>query len=87
VKQLFGMMMRAANAYDPDMLWAIKKLRAAGKHRIIALTNNFSKGLTGIPTSELAFLGWAGNEEEGTRMSELIKLFDDFCDSSALGMR
>ena len=54
---------------------------ATGKHRVIALTNNFAK--IDIPTAELEFLGWG----EGVIPDHLRDLFDDFCDSSALGMR
>ncbi|TFY59029.1 hypothetical protein EVJ58_g6034 [Rhodofomes roseus] len=69
-----------------------------GRWRVIALTNNFSKadadsigeappsaedypGFTA--ESELAFLGW----QEGPTPPRLRALFDDFCDSSTLGMR
>ena len=54
---------------------------AAGLHKLIALTNNFAK--INIPPSELTFLGW----EQGTTPKQLRELFDDFCDSSELGMR
>lgn len=67
---------------------------AAGKWRVIALTNNFSKTNESIADdmpldsqmsveSELAFLGW----EQGPAPPKLRILFDDFCDSSTLGMR
>lgn len=55
---------------------------AAGTYKVIALTNNFAK--TDVPPSELAFLGW---DEGGPTPPRLRELFDDFCDSSALGMR
>lgn len=54
---------------------------AAGQHRVIALTNNFAK--VEVPANELEFLGW----KEGVIPGHLRDLFDDFCDSSALGMR
>jgi len=58
---------------------------AAKRHLIIALTNNFSKTDTdSIPASEAAFLGWG---EDGPTPPHLRALFDDFCDSSTLGMR
>ena len=71
---------------------------ATGRWRVIALTNNFSKTDAAIigshpPSrdeypdftveSELAFLGW----QDGATPPRLRALFDDFCDSSALGMR
>lgn len=70
---------------------------ASGRWLIIALTNNYSKHITGssssmpltaaqppigVPDSELRFLGW----EDGAKF-HLRALFDDFCDSSELGMR
>ncbi|KAK7049269.1 hypothetical protein VNI00_005870 [Paramarasmius palmivorus] len=54
---------------------------AVGKHKVIALTNNYSQN--SVPQSERAFLGW----EEGATTEDLRSLFDDFCDSSALGTR
>ena len=69
-----------------------------GRWRVIALTNNFSKtdadSVGEAPPSaeeypdftvrsELAFLGW----DEGPTPPRLRALFDDFCDSSTLGMR
>ena len=71
---------------------------AAGRWRVIALTNNFSKSDADIigdapppeerdprfsVSSERAFLGW----HEGATPPRLRALFDDFCDSSTLGMR
>ncbi|KAF6765049.1 HAD-like domain-containing protein [Ephemerocybe angulata] len=80
-RELFGAMMRASQLYDPFMREAILRIRAAGKHRVIALTNNFAR--VDVPKEELDFLGW----NEGVIPSHLRDLFDDFCDSSALGMR
>ena len=66
---------------------------AAGKWKIIALTNNFTAldqaspdpfDPTHIPDSEFEFLGWG---EGGAAPHHLRVLFDDFCDSSAFGMR
>lgn len=71
---------------------------AAGKWRIIALTNNFAKSdLVSFGEGqklstkyamldlkeELKWLGW----EDGAVSTELRAMFDDFCDSSELGMR
>jgi len=83
-RELFGMMMRESAEYDPHMLKAIRHIRAAGKHKIIALTNNFSRTpATPIARSELEFLGW----QDGATPNKLKALFDDFCDSSTLGTR
>lgn len=65
----------------------------AGKWKIIALTNNFSaldkaspdpSDPGHIPRSEFEYLGWG---DGGAAPPRLRALFDDFCDSSALGMR
>ncbi|KAJ3726350.1 epoxide hydrolase [Lentinula guzmanii] len=83
-RQLFGMMMRESTQYDRHILEAIRRIRSAGQHKIIALTNNFSKASdTPIPPSELDFLGW----KDGATPDRLKALFDDFCDSSTLGAR
>lgn len=96
-RELFGRMMRQSAAYDCHILRAIRQIRASGRWLIIALTNNYSKHITGsststpltagqppmqVPDSELRFLGW-----EDTEKFHLRALFDDFCDSSELGMR
>uniref|UniRef100_A0A8H7Y5Y2 Uncharacterized protein n=1 Tax=Psilocybe cubensis TaxID=181762 RepID=A0A8H7Y5Y2_PSICU len=80
-RELFGAMMHEAQQYDPHIRQAILHLRAAGKHKIIALTNNFAK--VDVPADELEYLGWG----DGATPSHLLSLFDDFCDSSTLGMR
>lgn len=99
-RELFGRMMRQATTFDDHILRAIHRIRATGKWLIIALTNNFSKQTTNhpsesstpltagqqppmrVPDSELRFLGL----EDGAKF-HLRALFDDFCDSSELGMR
>ncbi|THH20369.1 hypothetical protein EW146_g979 [Bondarzewia mesenterica] len=73
-------------------------ISAAKRWRLIALTNNFSKSDTSLIghdaavsekypgitlESELNFLGW----EEGAVPQSLRDLFDDFVDSSEVGMR
>ncbi|KAK7440183.1 hypothetical protein VKT23_017126 [Stygiomarasmius scandens] len=83
-RELFGAMMRTSKVYDPHIREAIRRIRVAGKHKIIALTNNYSQTqATPIPASELAFLGW----DDGATPKELRELFDYFYDSSALGTR
>jgi len=74
--------MRESHQYDPYIHEAIIRIKEAGKHRVIALTNNFS--VINAPPSELAFLGWGAG---GAVPQHLRELFDDFCDSSTLGMR
>ena len=68
------------------------QISAAGKWKIIALTNNFSaldkasldpSDPGHIPRSEFEYLGWG----DVVLPPRLRALFDDFCDSSALGMR
>ncbi|KAH0584044.1 hypothetical protein H2248_009618 [Termitomyces sp. 'cryptogamus'] len=80
-RELFGMMMRGSNTYDPHILQAIHRIRATGRYKIIALTNNFAKA--DVPPEEAKFLGWA----DGATPNHLRTLFDDFCDSSTLKMR
>ncbi|KAI9064322.1 HAD-like protein [Trametes sanguinea] len=97
-RELFGRMMRESGAFDERVVEAIRRIRAAGRWRVIALTNNFSKSEADIigdsppppekyphftVQSELEFLGWT----EGPVPARLRALFDDFCDSSTLGMR
>ncbi|KAI0637082.1 HAD-like protein [Trametes polyzona] len=97
-RELFGRMMRESGEFDERVVEAIRRIRAAGKWRVIALTNNFSKSDADIigdapPSpaqhpnfsvqSELEFLGW----QDGATPPRLRALFDDFCDSSTLGMR
>ncbi|KAF8840979.1 HAD-like protein [Paxillus ammoniavirescens] len=89
-RDLFGRMMRSASTYDVHILTAIQRLRAAGRWRIIALTNNFggyqnqTMGTSqDIPDSELQFLGW----QNGPTPQHLRDLFDGFYDSSEVGLR
>jgi hypothetical protein len=72
---------------------------ALGRYRIFALTNNFTGVFSSDATKtrdassdpppgfsleeEMRFLGW----EQGIAPPSLRDLFDDFCDSSVLGMR
>ena len=91
-------MMRVANQYDPHMKEAIHRIRgtyyipgystphaynspASGRYKLIALTNSFST--VDVPFEERRFLGW----DDGVTPTHLRELFDDFCDSSSLGMR
>ncbi|KAF8630354.1 hypothetical protein AX15_002921 [Amanita polypyramis BW_CC] len=81
-RELFGRMMRESQQYDPHIRKAIARIKEAGKHKLIALTNNYAS--IEAPLSEFAFLGW---DASGAVPQHLRDLFDDFCDSSALGMR
>ncbi|KIJ60670.1 hypothetical protein HYDPIDRAFT_98391 [Hydnomerulius pinastri MD-312] len=83
-RELFGRMMRISSIYDIHIANAIQRLRAAGKWRLIALTNNFGgHGDHQIPESELQFLGW----QDGPIPKQLRALFDYFYDSSEVGLR
>ena len=56
---------------------------ASGRFKIVAVTNNFARSHEGIPQSELDFLGWS----DVTTAKELKELFDDYIDSSVVGLR
>ncbi|KAI6110012.1 HAD-like protein [Pisolithus sp. B1] len=85
-RDLFGRMMRKGASYDVHIVTAIRKLREAGKWRIIALTNNFGAHIigtaAGISDSELRFLGW----QDGPVPSGVRALFHNFFDSSEVGL-
>lgn len=84
VRELFGEMMRESAALDPHIVKAMRRLRGTGQYKVIALTNNYASSVTeDVPVTELAFLGW----QNGAISPELVAMFDDFCDSSTLGMR
>jgi len=91
-------MTRISQTVDKCVYEAILRIRAAERWRVIALTNNYSKidasflGLDirhsnrypGVTLdSELRFLGW----ERGPVPPHIRNLFDDFLDSSEVGMR
>jgi len=81
--------MRRSKRYDEKVVEAIHRIRATKRWRVIALTNNFSKNIIGdVPPgfdiqSELRFLGWSS----GSVPAHTRNLFDDFVDSSEVGMR
>ncbi|KZS99140.1 epoxide hydrolase [Sistotremastrum niveocremeum HHB9708] len=95
-RELFGRMMRTGSYYEPDVVEAIRRIRESGKFIAIALTNNFGKlewresdavgpyaGLS--RESEYRFLGW---DAEGSPTPQRLRdMFDDFIDSSIVGMR
>ncbi|KIP09101.1 hypothetical protein PHLGIDRAFT_68238 [Phlebiopsis gigantea 11061_1 CR5-6] len=97
-RELFGRMMQQAGAFDDRVVEAIRRIRAAGKWRVIALTNNWAKSdpvslgegqpvpakYAGLALrDEIVFLGW----QDGAVPAHLRAMFDDFCDSSEVGMR
>jgi hypothetical protein len=56
---------------------------ASGRFKLVAVTNNFARSHVGIPKSELDFLGWS----DGATTKEVKDLFDDYIDSSVVGLR
>jgi epoxide hydrolase-like predicted phosphatase len=97
-RELFGRMMRIGQKVNEDVYGAVLRIKAAKRWRVIALTNNYSRidatflGLDprhlerypGVTLqTELEFLGW----EDGVVPSHIRDLFDDFVDSSEVGMR
>jgi hypothetical protein len=77
-------------------VWSNRILRwsASQKYITIALTNNYAKSEDNILgdaprhpdfslQKELEFLGW----QDGATPLKMRELFDDFCDSSTLGLR
>ncbi|KAM5538996.1 hypothetical protein V8D89_007219 [Ganoderma adspersum] len=98
-RELFGRMMRESGEFDERVVEAIRRIRGRGTWRVIALTNNFSKSDAEIigdapplreqfpnfsVQAEREHLGW---HHGGATPPRLRALFDDFCDSSTLGMR
>ncbi|KAA1474868.1 HAD-like protein [Dentipellis sp. KUC8613] len=97
-RELFGRMMRESGTFDDNVVEAIHRIRATKRWRVIALTNNFSGTESSLRGSdetqstatpevdleaEFKFLGW----DQGVVPPKLRELFDDFVDSSIVGMR
>ncbi|VDC05986.1 unnamed protein product [Peniophora sp. CBMAI 1063] len=97
-RDLFARMMRTGAELDELVVSAVQKIRATRRWRVFALTNNYSKApsaLNDLDTdlakrypgitmeSEMKFLGW----DEGAVPAKLRAMFDDFVDSSEVGMR
>ncbi|EJT98452.1 HAD-like protein, partial [Dacryopinax primogenitus] len=91
-RELFGRMMREAAKFDPWILAAVQKLRALGKYKVLALTNNYTAAYDSLLAEsasspgaavELRFLGWTS----GPAPESMRALFDDFVDSSFSGCR
>jgi epoxide hydrolase-like predicted phosphatase len=71
-------MMSEAVNFDPIVLNAIRKLRASNKFKIAALTNNFQLPIQ--DQKEIEMLG-------GSPSIEFKKLFDEYIESSVVGLR
>ncbi|KAI7905564.1 HAD-like protein [Cokeromyces recurvatus] len=77
-KELFTTMMAETAKLDPHIYLAIQKLKASGKFKLVALTNNFD-----LPEDDL-------QEAEAMGASATIKLrdlFDYFLESRLIGLR
>jgi len=91
-RELFRRMMRASSEPDDAVVQAIRRIREHGRHRLIALSNNFSHNISVLKSpgdseaglsSELQLLGWSDPD----RNAWIEGLFDDFVGSSETGMR
>ncbi|KAK0529997.1 hypothetical protein OC835_004159 [Tilletia horrida] len=88
-RELFGFMMRESFNPDPKMLRAISTLRASGRFKVAALTNNFvpptvpSGEGSAVPTleEEVQHLGL------GPAFEQLKSFFDMYIESAKVGMR
>ncbi|CDU22550.1 uncharacterized protein SPSC_01180 [Sporisorium scitamineum] len=92
-RELFGRMMKQLTKVDPKMRNAIMRLKASGKFRIAALTNNFAPptelpnaphdGAAKAPTleEELEHLGL------GESQNDLRSMFDLYIESAVVGKR
>ncbi|CAG8570307.1 8796_t:CDS:2, partial [Funneliformis caledonium] len=77
-KELFRTMMSEATIINPIVFNALKRLRESNKFKIVALTNNYQ-----LPTQdhkEIELLG-------GMLPMELKDLFDEYIESSVVGLR
>ncbi|CAG8637465.1 426_t:CDS:10, partial [Racocetra persica] len=77
-KSLFRKMMSESAKINPAIFTALKKLRSSNKFKLVALTNNFL-----MPTDDLKEIELLG----GTMPQELKCLFDEFFESSVIGLR
>jgi hypothetical protein len=71
--------------FDQTVVQAIHIIRKTHRYRIISVTNNFGHSILGISKSELDFLGWSTGD--GPTSPALRRLFDDYIDSSEVGLR
>ncbi|EPQ27295.1 uncharacterized protein PFL1_05218 [Pseudozyma flocculosa PF-1] len=94
-RDLFGQMMRRSLQVDPKMSHAIQKLRATGRYKIAALTNNFAPPTApSTPAGERGASGPAPSLEEeldhlglGAKQDGVKNLFDEYIESAKVGMR
>ncbi|KAG2183653.1 hypothetical protein INT43_006661 [Umbelopsis isabellina] len=77
-RELFQAMMRETSVADERIFNAIKQLKASGKFKVAALTNNFE-----YPDNDLAEIEALG----GKLPDELRLLFDEFIESRVVGLR
>ncbi|KAI8816964.1 HAD-like protein [Fimicolochytrium jonesii] len=80
-KELFTFMMEEAQKPDLLVLNAVRKLKESKRFKIAALTNNFQSEET--PTADPDSAGQAF----GRPPAELVALFDEYIESSLVGMR
>ncbi|TKY88116.1 hypothetical protein EX895_002826 [Sporisorium graminicola] len=92
-RELFGRMMKESTKVDPKMRNAIMRLKASGKFKIAALTNNFAPP-TEIPNTLQDGASKAPSLEEelerlgfGASQSDLKSLFDFYIESAVVGKR
>lgn len=99
-RELFGRMMRESAEADEVVIEAIRRIRKHGRHRLIALTNNFRREMSTLRgpektegntadadlIAEMEYLGWHGPASVA-RHAAIEALFDDFVGSSEAGMR
>ncbi|KAG8987752.1 hypothetical protein FRB94_002369 [Tulasnella sp. JGI-2019a] len=90
-RELFGLMMRGGT-YDMKVVEAIRTIKATGRWKVIALTNNYHRPFADLQAKdpelakqEMEHLGW--NYSGGPASDTLKGMFHDFVDSSEVGSR
>ncbi|CEH15112.1 Predicted hydrolase (HAD superfamily) [Ceraceosorus bombacis] len=93
-RHLFGLMMKQSTRIDPLMETALKRLRASGKFRLAALTNNFAPPTAASPENgggESAKVATLEEELEHLGISKesqrIRDFFDEYIESAVVGMR
>ncbi|EST08272.1 HAD-like domain protein [Kalmanozyma brasiliensis GHG001] len=92
-RDLFGRMMRQSTQVDPRMRTAITRLKASGKFKIAALTNNFAPPtqVAGGAQGKAAKAPSLDEELEhlglGNSQNDLRKMFDLYIESAVVGLR
>ncbi|KAH9817234.1 HAD-like domain-containing protein [Melampsora americana] len=77
-QELWKMMMSEASSFNDPIIQVIKRLKGSGRYKVAALTNNFNLA-PGVKEGDTEALGVAP--------TEVKRLFDDFIESSQVGMR